>query len=116
MSSSTASSTKLDPAVVRVAVALLVGGIAVIFDTTIVAVALHELAADLNTDVATIQWVSTGYLLALGVTLPLVGWLQSRLGGKRLWIGSPGAICTRAKQMMVTPRRIGTVITRRRKA
>lgn len=85
MSTST-SSNKLDPAVVRVAVALLVGGIAVIFDTTIVAVALHQLAADLNADVTTIQWVSTGYLLALGVTLPLVGWLQSRLGGKNLWM------------------------------
>lgn len=80
------TSTKLDPAVVRVAIALLVGGIAVIFDSTIVAVALHELAHDLDADVSLIQWVSTGYLLALGVTLPLVGWLQSRLGGKRLWM------------------------------
>ncbi|MEO5534066.1 MAG: MDR family MFS transporter [Pseudolysinimonas sp.] len=82
----TTTSAKLDPAVIRIAIALLTGAIAVIFDTTIVAVALHQLAADLNTDVATIQWVSTGYLLALGVTIPLVGWLQSRLGGKRLWM------------------------------
>lgn len=84
--SAPATTAKLDPAVVRVAVALLVGGIAVIFDSTIVAVALHELARDLDADVTLIQWVSTGYLLALGVTLPLVGWLQSRLGGKRLWM------------------------------
>lgn len=84
--SAPATTTKLDPAVVRVAVALLVGGIAVIFDSTIVAVALHELARDLDADVTLIQWVSTGYLLALGVTLPLVGWLQSRVGGKRLWM------------------------------
>ena len=77
---------KLDPAIVRITIAMLTGGIAVIFDTTIVAVALHQLAADLNADVTTIQWVSTGYLLALGVAIPLVGWLQSRLGGKRLWM------------------------------
>jgi EmrB/QacA subfamily drug resistance transporter len=70
----------------RTAVAVLVGGIAVILDSTIVSVALHELAADLNADVGTIQWVSTAYLLALGVVIPTVGWLQSRLGAKRLWM------------------------------
>ncbi len=84
--SAPAPTAKLDPAVMRVTVALLVGGIAVIFDSTIVAVALHQLAADLHASVTTIQWVSTAYLLALAVTLPLVGWLQSRLGGKRLWL------------------------------
>ena len=59
---------------------------AVIFDTTIVSVALHTLAQELNTTVAVIQWVSTGYLLALGATIPLVGWAQARIGGKRLWM------------------------------
>ncbi|HEU0223358.1 MAG TPA: hypothetical protein VFR34_14255 [Paracoccaceae bacterium] len=37
-------------------------------------------------------------------------------GGNRPWIGSLGAIWTGAKQMMVTPKRIGIVITRRRAA
>ncbi|MEU4164085.1 MDR family MFS transporter [Actinoplanes sp. NPDC026670] len=72
----------------RTAVAVLVGGIAVILDATIVSVALHELATDLNTDVGTIQWVSTAYLLALGVAIPTVGWLQGRLGAKRLWMAA----------------------------
>jgi MFS family permease len=65
---------RLDPQVRRVALVLIVGGLAVVFDTTIVSVALHTLVAQLHTSVATIQWVSTGYLLALGVTIPLVGW------------------------------------------
>lgn len=82
----TDTSTKIDPALLRMVAALLTGGVAVIFDTTIVAVALHQLAADLHTDITVIQWVSTGYLLALGIAIPLVGWLQSRLGGKRLWM------------------------------
>ena len=76
----------IDPNVVRIATVLIVGGLAVVFDTTIVSVALHTLAAQLDTTVSTIQWVSTGYLLALGVTIPLVGWAQSRFGGKRLWM------------------------------
>ncbi|BEL04032.1 MDR family MFS transporter [Actinoplanes sichuanensis] len=75
-----------DDTAMRTAIAVLVGGIAVILDSTIVSVALHELAADLNADVSTIQWVSTAYLLALGVVIPTVGWLQSRLGAKRLWM------------------------------
>src|SRR6478609_1278129 len=77
---------RMDPNVVRIATVLIVGGLAVVFDTTIVSVALHTLAAQLDTTVSTIQWVSTGYLLALGVTIPLVGWAQSRFGGKRLWM------------------------------
>lgn len=77
---------RLDPTVIRTTVAILVGVIAVIFDSTIVSVALHQLSIDLHASIATIQWVSTGYLLALGISIPLVGWLQGRLGGKRLWM------------------------------
>ena len=65
---------------------LLVGGLAVIFDSTIMSIALKTLAVDLAVPVSTIQWVTTGYLLALGVAIPVVGWAQARLGGKRLWM------------------------------
>lgn len=79
-------SAGIDPGVIRVIWATLIGGLAVLFGTTIVAVALDPLATELNTSVETIQWVSTAYLLALAVTVPVVGWAQRRLGGKRLWI------------------------------
>jgi EmrB/QacA subfamily drug resistance transporter len=79
---------KLDPAVIKTALILIVGGMAVIFDTTIVSVALHTLSVKLDTSVATIQWVSTGYLLALGIAVPLSTWGLARFGGKRLWIFS----------------------------
>ncbi|MFF0814522.1 MFS transporter [Rhodococcus sp. NPDC003318] len=49
-------------------------------------IALQTLAEDLHVSVSTIHWVSTGYLLALGVTIPVVGWAQARIGGKRLWM------------------------------
>jgi EmrB/QacA subfamily drug resistance transporter len=70
----------------RLLAALLVGGITAILDTTIVAIGLKTIAHSLNTSIATIQWVSTGYLLALAVAIPLVSWAQGRLGGKRLWM------------------------------
>ncbi len=76
----------IDPAVWRTVWTVLVGGMAVLFDTTIVAVALHSLANELQAPIATIQWVSTGYLLALGVTIPIAGWAQRVVGSKRLWM------------------------------
>jgi EmrB/QacA subfamily drug resistance transporter len=79
---------KLDPTVIRTALILIVGGMAVIFDTTIVSVALHTLSVKLDTPVTTIQWVTTGYLLALGIAVPLSTWSLQRFGGKRLWIFS----------------------------
>jgi EmrB/QacA subfamily drug resistance transporter len=79
---------RLDPAVIRTALILIVGGMAVIFDTTIVSVALHTLSVKLHTPVTTIQWVTTGYLLALGITVPLSAWALQRFGGKRLWMFS----------------------------
>ncbi len=80
----------VDPAVWRTVWTVMVGALAVLFDTTIVAVALHTLAADLHAPVATIQWVSTGYLLAMGVTIPIAGWGQRVLGSKRLWMTGLG--------------------------
>ena len=68
------------------ALVLMAGGLAVIFDSTIVSIALRTLADELRVPVSTVQWVSTGYLLALGVTIPVVGWAQARFGGKRLWM------------------------------
>ncbi len=77
---------KPDKTVVRTATALVVGALAVVFDTTILSVALHTLAVDLHTTVAQIQWVTTGYLLALAATVPLSAWLLARFGGKRVWM------------------------------
>ncbi|MEA2445358.1 MAG: hypothetical protein QOJ12_2650 [Thermoleophilales bacterium] len=59
-----------------------------ILDTTIVNVALETLSRELNSPLATIQWVSTGYLLALAIVIPLTGWLSERYGAKRIWMTS----------------------------
>lgn len=79
---------RLDPAFVRLALVLLTGVLAVVFDTTIVNVALDTLARDLHVTVATVQWVTTSYLLALGIAVPVTGWLVDRLGGKNVWLGA----------------------------
>jgi EmrB/QacA subfamily drug resistance transporter len=69
-----------------VAAVVVVGVIMSILDTTIVNVALETLSRELNAPLNTIQWVSTGYLLALATVIPLTGWMTERFGSKRIWM------------------------------
>jgi len=78
----------LPPGVMTTAWVLIIGGFAAILDSTIVAIAIDTLAREFDEPVSTIQWVATGYLLALAVAIPLTGWAQARFGGKRLWIAA----------------------------
>ena len=80
----------IDPAVWRTAFTIVAGAMAVVFDATIVSLAINPLAQGFNASIATVQWVNAGYLLAMFVTIPLVGWGQSLMGGKKLWIFALG--------------------------
>ena len=55
-------------------------------DATVVNVSLASLAGDLHVSLAAIQWVTSGYLLALALMLPLNGWLVDRIGAKSLYL------------------------------
>jgi EmrB/QacA subfamily drug resistance transporter len=67
---------------------VVLGTIMAILDTTIVAVALATLGRDFHTSITTIQWVTTGYLLALAVVIPLSGWAVHRFGAKPVYMAS----------------------------
>ncbi|AEH11503.1 MULTISPECIES: MDR family MFS transporter [Protofrankia] len=81
-----AGADRLDPALIRLAGIILVGAVVVQLDTTIIAVAIDTLGRSFNVGISTIQWVSTGYMLALAMVIPLTGWSVERFGGKRMWI------------------------------
>jgi EmrB/QacA subfamily drug resistance transporter len=83
-----ATDEKLPPEVRNALIALIVGGIAAILDSTMLTLALHTLQLQLHSTVSTIQWVTTAYLLAMAVAIPITGWAESRFGGKRLWMGA----------------------------
>jgi EmrB/QacA subfamily drug resistance transporter len=83
-----AAETKLPPQVWKALLALIVGGIAAILDSTMVTLALHTLVVSLHSTDGTIQWVTTGYLLAMAVAIPVTGWAESRWGGKRVWMAA----------------------------
>jgi len=77
---------RLDPAVWKIAGVALFGALLAQLDATIVNVSLSSLAAELNTSLSTVQWVTSGYLLALTLVLPLNGWLVDRIGAKALYL------------------------------
>jgi EmrB/QacA subfamily drug resistance transporter len=78
----------LDRALLLVASVVVLGAIMSILDTTVVNVAINTLARDFDTELATIQWVATGYTLALATVIPLTGWAADRFGTKRLYLTS----------------------------
>ena len=88
MTTETAAPERLDAPLIRLCIAVLVGAVPAILDTTIVNVALETLSREFHTTVTTIQWVSTAYLLALAVVIPLTGWAVDRFGAKRVWMAA----------------------------
>jgi EmrB/QacA subfamily drug resistance transporter len=56
-------------------------------DSTVVNVSLSALGTELHAPLTQIQWVTTGYLLALALMLPLSGWLVDRVGTKPVYLG-----------------------------
>ena len=80
------SRSGLDRALVGVATVVVLGAIMSILDTTIVNVAINALARKFHTSLSTIQWVSTGYLVALAVVIPMTGWASERFGARQLWM------------------------------
>jgi EmrB/QacA subfamily drug resistance transporter len=79
---------RLDPALIKLAVILLVGGIAAFLDTTIVNVAIGAIGHGLHAPVSAVQWVMTSYLLSFAMVIPLSGWALRRFGGRVTWMCS----------------------------
>ncbi len=76
----------LDPELRRLAVVVLLGAVMTILDTTIVNVAVKTFGLAFHASLTTIQWVLTGYTLALSMSIPITGWAVARFGAKRMWM------------------------------
>src|SRR3569833_1300098 len=73
-------------ALARTLVVVVIGSIMAVLDVTIVNVALHPLATVFGAPLATVQWVTTGYTLALCTVSPLAAWAMGRFGAKRAYL------------------------------
>src|SRR3954468_20225420 len=78
----------MTPRLWRIAIVVILGAITSVLDTTIVNVALDTLSKDLHTSLDGIQWVVTGYMLALAAVIPVTGWASARFGARRLYVVS----------------------------
>jgi EmrB/QacA subfamily drug resistance transporter len=79
---------QLDPLVLKVAIIMVIGSLAPLLDSTMVNVAIKTIAGDLKSTVSVIQWVITGYVLAMGIAVPVSEWAVNRFGGKRVYMFS----------------------------
>jgi EmrB/QacA subfamily drug resistance transporter len=77
---------RIEPHVWRIAIVVILGAIMSVLDTTIVNVALDDLSKDLDSSLDSIQWVVTGYMLALAAVIPVTGWAARRFGSRRLYL------------------------------
>src|SRR6201994_1103726 len=71
-----------------VAGVVMLGAVMSILDTTVVNVAIDHLAVVFRSTLTTIQWVITGYTLALAAVIPVTGWAADRFGTKRIYLWS----------------------------
>src|ERR1700674_5824685 len=69
-----------------IATAVLPGQLTIAFGMFGVIVALPNIITAFGTDVQTVQWVMTGYLVARVVPMPAVGWLVSQLGQRNVYV------------------------------
>ena len=65
---------------------LIVGSFMSVLDTSIVNVAVPKIQIELSAAPDDVEWIVTGYTLALGIVVPLTGWLGMRIGQTRLYI------------------------------
>lgn len=66
--------------------AIIAGVFMVVLDSTAMNVALSKLVEDFDTNLTTLQWVVTGYMLAQASVIPLSGWLSDRFGAKNVFL------------------------------
>jgi MFS transporter, DHA2 family, multidrug resistance protein len=69
-----------------IAIAVTFGTLMGAIDMSIVNVALPHLRGSLTATVEEITWVSTGYIVASVIVMPLTAWLGSRYGRKRIYM------------------------------
>src|SRR5947208_4170620 len=69
-------------------VGLITAAILEVLDTTIVNVAMPQMAGNLGATAQEISWVSTGYILSNVIVLPMTAWLSGWFGRKRYLTGS----------------------------
>src|SRR5438128_12646609 len=71
-----------------IAITVSLASVLELLDTSIVNVAIPHMMGNLGATLDQIAWVSTGYIVANVIVLPITGWLSSFFGRRRYFAGS----------------------------
>src|SRR6478735_953411 len=71
-----------------IAIAVTLAAVLELIDTSIVNVAIPHMMGNLGATLDEISWVSTGYIIANVIVIPISGWLSAYFGRKRYFTGS----------------------------
>ena len=71
-----------------IAFAVTLASVLELVDTSIVNVAIPHMMGNLGATLDEIAWVTTGYIVANVIVLPLTGWLSERFGRRNYYTGS----------------------------
>lgn len=69
-----------------VALSVLLGSVMGAIDTSVVNVALAHIQASYGVTIQQVTWVSTSYLIAVVIVMPLTAWLGTVLGRRRVYL------------------------------
>ncbi|GHU89229.1 MFS transporter [Spirochaetia bacterium] len=72
--------------VMNIAWILVLGAVMPLLDSTMVNIAIRHLSNDFFIGLDLVQWVITGYVLAMAVSVPFAGWMVQRFNGKWLMV------------------------------
>src|SRR5438128_8401240 len=71
-----------------IAITVSLASVLELLDTSIVNVAIPHMMGNLGATLDQIAWVSTGYIVANVIVLPITGWLSAYFGRRRYFAGS----------------------------
>lgn len=77
------TNTATKSSVMKSALILVLGAFVAMLDTTMTNIGINTILNDLHSTVNTMQWVTTAYVLALGLTVAFAGWLIDAFSGKK---------------------------------
>lgn len=75
---------------IPIMIAVGIGNFVAALSSTTVTIMLPVFMKEFNTDMVTVQWVITGYMLSSGMVAPLIGYLADRLSLKRTYLFAIG--------------------------
>jgi DHA2 family multidrug resistance protein len=73
---------------VGITIAVMCAAFMALLDISIVNVALNDIRASFGIPLDQIAWISTGYMMANVVIIPMTGWFQRRFGFRRYFVAS----------------------------